>query len=69
MFWCLPGKIWNLFQGIVIGWDPPPEGTQNGMIEGYKIEYKQRKDKINLNAMVEGGKRSFDFTGNYGWLL
>lgn len=50
----------------MIGWDPPPEDTQNGLIEGYKIEYKQRKDKINLNAMVDGGKRSFDFTGNYG---
>lgn len=50
---------------IVINWQPPPEGAQNGIITGYKIRYKnkQRGEKSGTTVTAGGNLRTWELNG------
>lgn len=64
-----------MFQSIVVTWEPPPDGSQNGIITGYKIRYKQKlrgersgnsvTTDGNLHIMELTGRLAFDFLWQY----
>ncbi|XP_015199137.2 neogenin isoform X2 [Lepisosteus oculatus] len=58
-------------KGIMVQWQPPPPGTHNGEIIGYKIRYRKgaRKSEISettvgvlLSQLIEGLERGTEYT-------
>lgn len=43
---------------VVLRWQPPPEGTQNGLITGYKIRYKEKGDRRGETITTDANIRS-----------
>ncbi|XP_044135772.1 neogenin isoform X3 [Bufo gargarizans] len=39
-------------QSILVQWQPPPAGTQNGQIVGYKLRYRKTARKIETNEIL-----------------
>ncbi|XP_075713847.1 neogenin isoform X3 [Rhinoderma darwinii] len=39
-------------QSILVQWQPPPAGTQNGQIVGYKLRYRKTARKIDTNEIL-----------------
>jgi neogenin len=49
---------------IAVSWEPPPDGTRNGIITGYKIRYKPRGDRSGGEMVTtDGSRRSHELTG------
>lgn len=48
-----------------MNWEPPPEGSQNGIITGYKIRYrqKQRGERSGNTVTTDGNLRIWELTG------
>ncbi|XP_014665136.1 PREDICTED: neogenin-like [Priapulus caudatus] len=44
---------------IVVSWHPPPAGTRNGIITGYKIRYKRRGGKRGETVTTDGNRRVY----------
>ncbi|XP_059471405.1 neogenin isoform X2 [Neocloeon triangulifer] len=48
---------------IVVRWEPPPEHTQNGLINGYKIRYKRKgRNKGGETVSTAGNRRMYVIT-------
>ncbi|XP_056428748.1 neogenin isoform X1 [Hyla sarda] len=39
-------------QSILVQWQPPPAGTQNGQIVGYKLRYRKTARKVETNEIL-----------------
>lgn len=54
-----------MFQSIVVTWEPPPDGSQNGIITGYKIRYKQklRGERSGNTVTTDGNLHIMELTG------
>uniref|UniRef100_T1J0I1 Neogenin n=1 Tax=Strigamia maritima TaxID=126957 RepID=T1J0I1_STRMM len=44
---------------IIVRWEPPPKGSQNGIITGYKIRYKQKGNRRGDTVTTDGNRRLF----------
>lgn len=44
---------------LMVSWQPPPAGTRNGIITGYKIRYKQRGGKRGETVTTDGNRRVY----------
>ncbi|KAG1673521.1 Neogenin [Nymphon striatum] len=47
---------------VVIRWEPPPEESQNGIITGYKIRYKQKGKRRGETVTTDGNRRLYALT-------
>lgn len=58
-----------MFQSILIRWEAPTEDSQNGIITGFKIRYKQTKDKTVKTVTVDGGHTRYSLTGKFCYIV
>jgi len=56
--------VLSALQSVVVRWEPPPDGSQNGIITGYKIRYRKRNEKSGETVTTDGSRRVYDITGN-----
>jgi len=45
-----------VWQSIIVRWDPLPEEVTNGIITGYRIRYRQNKDRRQTIVAVDGSQ-------------
>ncbi|XP_018108389.1 neogenin isoform X10 [Xenopus laevis] len=50
-------------QSILVQWQPPPVGSQNGQIVGYKVRYRKTTRKSETSEMLVDAQLSYLFTG------
>ncbi|XP_068131848.1 neogenin isoform X3 [Hyperolius riggenbachi] len=50
-------------QSILVQWQPPPVGTQNGLIAGYKLRYRKAARKTETNEILVDNQLSQLVTG------
>ncbi|XP_023218240.1 neogenin-like isoform X3 [Centruroides sculpturatus] len=48
---------------IIVRWEPPPKESQNGIITGYKIRYKQKGSRRGETVTTDGNRRLYALTG------
>jgi len=41
-------------QSIVVRWDPLPDELTNGIITGYRVRYRQNRDRQQIVVAVDG---------------
>lgn len=58
-------------QSIVVNWEPPPDGSQNGIITGYKVRcrQKQRGERSASTVTTDGNLRIWELTGERAFNL
>ena len=44
-------------------WEPPPKESQNGIITGYKIRWRQKGERKQETVTTDGSRRLFDISG------
>lgn len=47
---------------MTVQWEPPPEESQNGIITGYKIRYKQKGKRRGETVTTDGNRRLYALT-------
>ena len=52
-------------QSIIVRWDLLPEDLTNGVITGYRIRYRQSKDRRQTIAAVDGTQAQCVLSGKY----
>jgi len=52
-----------VLQSVVVRWEPPPDGSQNGIITGYKIRYRKQNERSGETVTTDGSQRVYDITG------
>lgn len=48
---------------IIVRWEPPSKESQNGIITGYKIRYKQKGNRRGETVTTDGNRRLYALTG------
>ena len=56
-------SVYVILQSIIVSWEAPPDDSQNGVITGYKIRYKERGEKGGDTVTTDGSRRVFDLIG------
>jgi len=54
-----------MWQSIIVRWDPLPEEFTNGIITGYRIRYRQNKDRRQTIVAVDGTQAQCTLSRKY----